>query len=51
MYCFETSGHQIVFKKNILQIKYYLFIIVRGGLMFVEFVGNPYPRVYDHKNI
>ena len=26
-------------------------IIVRGGLMFVDFVGYPYPRIYVPTNV
>ena len=27
------------------------FVIVRGGLMFVDFVGYLYPRIYVHTNV
>ena len=30
---------------------YCRIIVVRGGLMFVDFVGDPYPRIYVFSNL
>ena len=46
-----TLNKQIEAEPDLNNNQIYGIIAVRGGLMFVDFVGHPYPRIYVSSNL